>query len=270
LHRKQLLASGTIQKCELRLCRKDGTTFWAQLESSLVQDEEGSGISRITLTDISKRKQAEAEAEVAFRESQELLDELQHRAKNSFGLISNMISLTSNAVMSPESRALLSLLDARVRAISELYSLLYVSGSLTEVRLDEYCGRIAASLISTKDAVTLKMEMQAITVPVREAAPFGLILTELLTNAIKHAFPDGRRGIIVFTLRANVGGILFEVRDDGVGLPEGFPGSHSSGMGLGIVKALARQINGSFRMEGGANGTRSILELTRPARMDRK
>jgi two-component sensor histidine kinase len=145
--------------------------------------------------------------------------------------------------------------------VSELYSLLYASGSFTEVRLDEYCARIAASLVGLAGNVTLNTEIESITMAVKEAAPVGLILTELMTNAGKYAFPGGRKGTITVALKKSAAGARLEVRDDGIGLPAGFDFSASAGMGLNLVRALADQINGRFRMENGAAGARSIIEF---------
>ena len=234
-------------------------------------DQNGVSLLEIIANQLSsyiERKQAESQREAAlealqtaFQENRNLLGELQHRAKNSFAMIFGMISLATSAGVSPETKAALDNLGLRVRSVSELYSLLYSAGSFTEVRLDEYCARIAAPLVGLLGNITLNTEMESITVPVKEAAPLGLILTELMTNAGKYAFPGGRQGTITVALKKTVAGARLEVSDDGIGLPAGFDFSGSAGMGLNLVRALSGQINGSFRMEGGATGTRCIVEF---------
>ncbi len=234
-------------------------------------DQNGVSLLEIIANQLSayiERKQAESQREAAlaalqtaFQENRNLLGELQHRAKNSFAMIFGMISLALNDGVSAETKNALEDLASRVRSVSELYSLLYSSGTFTEVRLDEYCARIAAPLVGILGNITLKTEMESITVPVKEAAPIGLILTELLTNAGKYAFPGGRRGTITIALKKSAAGACLEVRDDGSGLPAGFDFSGSAGMGLNLVRSLAGQINGSFRMENGAAGTRCIVEF---------
>ena len=209
----------------------------------------------------SEREAALEALQIAFQENRNLLRELQHRAKNSFAMISGMISLALNDGVSTETKTALEDLASRVRSVSELYSLLYSSSSFTEVRLDEYCARIAAPLIGLSGNITLKTEMENITVPVKEAAPLGLILTELMTNAGKYAFPGGRQGTITVALKKTVAGACLEVRDDGIGLPADFDFSGRAGMGLNLVRALTGQINGSFRMENNAVGTRCIVEF---------
>jgi len=173
-----------------------------------------------------------------------------------------MISLTLQSGVSAETKAALEGLGSRVRSISELYSLLYAAGSFTQVRLDEYCARIAAPLVAMNDAIVLETHLKRITVPVKEAAPLGLILTELITNACKYAFPGGRRGIIAVELDKEESRARLEVRDDGIGLPAGFDASRSTGMGLNLVRSLAAQIAGKFSMESSAAGTRCIVDFT--------
>jgi len=234
-------------------------------------DQNGVSLLEIIANQLSsyiERKQAESQREAAlealqtaFKENRNLLGELQHRAKNSFAMIFGMISLATSAGVSPETKAALDNLGLRVRSVSELYSLLYSAGSFNLVRLDEYCARIAAPLVGLLGNITLNTEMESITVPVKEAAPLGLILTELMTNAGKYAFPNGRHGTITVALKKTAAGNRLEVRDDGIGLPAGFDFSESAGMGLNLVRSLSGQINGSFRIEGGAAGTRCIVEF---------
>ncbi len=162
-------------------------------------------------------------------------------------MIAGMVSLAANSSPAPEIKVALEGLGSRIRSISELYSLLYSAGSFTEIRLDEYCARIAAPLVALTNHITLAMDLENIIVPVKDAAPLGLILTELITNAGKYAFSDGRRGTITVALKKEAAAARLEVRDDGVGLPAGFDLSRSEGMGLNLVRSLAAQINGSFQ-----------------------
>jgi PAS domain S-box-containing protein len=211
--------------------------------------------------DITERKRSERELENLSSRNSTLLKELQHRVKNSFGLITSMISLTTSKENPPGVKALLEELEARVRAVAGLYDLLYSSDSFAAVRLDEYCSAIASSTLAVSDRVTLSMSAEAITFQTAMAAPIGLILTELLTNALKYAFPSDRKGTITINLRSEASRIVLEVRDDGIGLAPGFSPSVEAGMGLKLVSGLSEQIGGRFSIEGDASGTRCTLEL---------
>jgi two-component sensor histidine kinase/integral membrane sensor domain MASE1 len=213
------------------------------------------------LQDVTSLKTSETALEKSVEENERLLHELQHRVKNSFAMISSLIFVSSKGADSPEVSNALEELDARVRAVAELYSLLYSRGSFSELRLDEYCLQVAPSLLGLSGKIALEAEMEALVVDAGTAAPLGLILTELLTNAVKHGFPDGRAGRIAIRLRATPAGTLLEVRDDGVGLPPGFDPSGNTGMGMGLVTGLARQIDGAFSMTSDEGGTTCSLEF---------
>jgi PAS domain S-box-containing protein len=213
--------------------------------------------------EISVQKKEEEALQAVNDEKEGLLSELQHRVKNSFGMISSMISLASGRDESPGTREVLAQLDARVRSVSELYSLLYSSGSFTALRLDEYCSRVAGTIVAMTVNIALKLVLEEIVIPVKEAAPVGLILTELVTNAVKYAFPSGMQGTITVTLRKTGTGARLEVVDDGIGLPAGFePSGDAVGMGFNLVLALAGQIKGDFSFGNGATGgTRCVVDF---------
>lgn len=223
--------------------------------------EELAGATGRLRVEIAERKRAKAALESALEDNRNLLVELQHRVKNSFVMISGMIGMALGATTSSDGKAAIGDLDSRVKSVAAFYALLNSSGSFTEVRLDDYCSRIVAPLISLTGNITLETGMEGVAVPVEMAAPIGLILTELVTNAIKYAFPDGQRGTVEVRLGKTDSGAILEIRDDGVGLPEGFELSESKGMGLHLVQGLVRQIDGAFRMEASPAGTHCVLEF---------
>ncbi len=198
------------------------------------------------------RKATELALESALKENQGLLSELQHRAKNSFNMIFSMIDLAMFSEDSPGLKAPLVDLGNRVRSISELYDLLYASGSLIEVPLDQYCARIAAPLIGLSN-IALNHELDSITIPAKLAAPIGLIVVELITNATKYA--------VSLKLKRTPAGGRLEVRDDGIGLSAGFSLAAQAGKGLSLVQGLTGQIGGNFLIEGSHDGTRCVLEF---------
>ena len=243
--------------------KKNGTVFPVEIVGG-PYEWKGQKVMFALAHDISVRNRAEEALLKSNAENRNLLGELQHRVKNSFNMITSLINLTSSEEGSPEIQAILANLDSRVRSISELYSLLYSSGSFSEVRLDDYCARVARPLVGLTGGITLQFESTPIIVPAKIAAPFGLIVTELITNAIKYAFPDERKGVIAVTLRTTGSGAVLSVEDDGIGLPAGFDPAGASGMGLSMVEALSSQINGSFKLEGGPAGTRASVEFSIP------
>jgi PAS domain S-box-containing protein len=262
LQRKRLIESGGPVAFELRLAKPDGTSFWARLEGVMAEEAGGKTVTRFTLGDISDRRSNEEALRKAFIENRNLLKELQHRAKNSFNMIYSMISLAARNDVTPEVRTVLEDLGSRVWSISELYSLLYSTGTFDRVRLDDYFSRIAAPLIGLSGDIRLVLEMESIEASAKEIAPVGLMLTELLTNSLKHAFPDRRQGSIRISLRKTAEGASLEVRDDGVGMPSEAVGSGAESTGLNLVRALADQVGGNFSMVTGAGGTRCSVTFS--------
>ena len=218
-------------------------------------------VIQCNIREIGARKKTEALLASGALEKQELLRELQHRVKNSFNLISIMINMAADKSESPPDKAAMEQLEGRVRSVSELYALLYASGSVLAISLDEYCASVAKASIGPTEAITLATRMDEVTVSAKEAAPIGLILTEIITNAIKYAFADSGKGRIELSLRKNARGALLQLSDDGHGLPEGFDPARSAGLGLKLVAGLAEQIKGEFTIEGRGRGTRCALQF---------
>jgi len=244
--------------CECRMRHKGGQWVWVHDRGCVItRSSDGRPLMMLgTHIDITSRKNTEQELLHTFKVNRDLLAELQHRAKNSFTMISSMIHLTSGSRDSPELKNALHELDVRVRSVSELYSLLYSTGSFGQVNLGEYLERLAAPLVGLSENISLETDLEDMTVTAKTAAPIGLIITELITNAIKYAFPGGRHGTISIGLHSTPGGAVFDVTDDGIGLPEGFDISVGSGMGYALVRGLTDQIAGSFSVGGDAGGTR--------------
>ncbi len=212
--------------------------------------------------DIEARKATEERLQKALEDNENLLDELQHRAKNSLAMISGLIAVVSSSHENGETRNVLDELDRRVRSITELYSLLHASGMYTEVRLDDYCGRIADGLRGMALSVAIEVVAEEVTVPIAVAAPIGLIVTELVTNALKYAFPEGASGSIRIAIAREGAKLRIVVADNGSGLGEGArKGDKDGGTGLDLLEGLAEQIGGTLVIENAMPGTRCTLTL---------
>ncbi len=238
---------------------RDGSIINTEVTTTYLLNEQGHveivGISR----DITARKRVEYALEKAFQEKQALLRELQHRVKNSFALIISMISMMESSNQSKETISTLADIRLRIGAMGALYDILYKSTQVIEVRLNEYIDMIVRSLAVSPN-IRFMGESEPITVSAKNAAPLGLIVNELITNCIKHAFPGDMVGTVTITLKKTATNIILSVEDDGVGLPEGLDLTKSQSMGMLMVAGLSDQLNGQFRVERG-NGTRCILEL---------
>jgi len=207
-----------------------------------------------------ERREAGRQLHEALQQNRELLRELQHRAKNSFAMISGMIDLAREGSESEDAHKALGEIDSKVRALSEMYSLLYSSGATAEVRLDEYLQRIVEALPPSAANVRMICECDRLVLSIESAVNICLIAAEWITNAHKHAFPDRRDGVIALTLRLQSGGARLEVADNGVGFPEDFALTKSGSLGMQLARNLAARSGGKLRIDR-EEWTRCILEF---------
>jgi PAS domain S-box-containing protein len=247
---------------ELAAIRKDGAEIPVDLSLSSMQLK-GRWCAVGIIRDIIDRKKAEEELAKSLEEKGSLLRELQHRVKNSLTMIVGLVDLESHRVDDPATQQVLEQLRDRVMSLSKLYDLLYRSEDVREVRLDQYldqiCRSISESYIDDSDRIALTAKLSEVRVKVKSAIPLGIAVNEILTNALKYAFPDGRRGEITVNLHDEVDTLVIEVSDNGTGMPLDDT-KESKGMGSQLIKMMIHQLRGSISIEGG-NGTRYRIEI---------
>jgi PAS domain S-box-containing protein len=216
--------------------------------------------------DIDARKRMESALRASLREKEVLLQEVHHRVKNNLQVISSLINMQLRRLKDASTRETLSQCRHRVQAIALIHEQLYRSKSLASVPLPDYISSLARDIVQAAGVpatnVALGVAIADIALPVDQAIPCGLVLNELMTNALKHAFPDGRQG----SLRINVerlgdSHLRLTVADDGVGLPAAFDIGSCQSMGLYLVNTLAAQLNA--RLEADSRGGTSF-QLTFP------
>jgi two-component sensor histidine kinase len=201
----------------------------------------------------------------SLREKDLLLQEIHHRVKNNLAVISSLFFLEAARTEDPSTLALLTESQDRVRSMSLVHERLYRSGELHAVDFagyaSELCDELARGYQRADRGIAVRKQLSPLPLNVDTAVPTGLILNELITNALKHAFPDGRAGVVelrVARLAPDRG--LVEVVDDGVGVPDGLAPAAAS-LGLRLITSLVRQIDGRFSLEAGAPGTRARVEI---------
>jgi len=170
-------------------------------------------------------------------------------------MIAGMISLAETNYGEGGESGILHDVSIRIRAISELYDLLYTTDSITDVRLDDYLTRIVAPVVRVSDNIELSESYDTVVMPVKSAISLGIIVTEILTNAVKYAFPGNRKGSLSFSLRKTDTGAMIEISDDGAGLPDNFDISTAHSLGFKLVLMIIKQIKGDYSLDG-KNGTR--------------
>jgi two-component sensor histidine kinase len=264
LHRKQLSETGAPQACELRMKRKDGTAFWAQLVVTAAREAKGEAAFRAVLTDVTARKQAEAALQESLQEKEVLLKEIHHRVKNNLQIISSLLRLHFNRLDNPAAKAALQDMQDRVRSIALLHDHLCHSKNLAAVDLAGYlaslCQQLFRALVASPGNIQLQLDLAHVRLGIDQAIPFGLVVNELVSNALKHGFPQGRTGHVRVELQPVEGGPEWRLRvaDNGVGLPPDFDLNLLTSLGLQLVSGLTSQIDG--RLEIGT-GPGTVFEM---------
>ncbi len=258
--------------------RKDGSRVPVLLTVTNLRDESGTitgylGVAvNLTQQKAHERELLELNRLLADRSTQMevLLQEIHHRVKNNLQVIASLVSLQARRVGDASTREALSECKTRILAIALIHEQLYQSDDYSRIPFSEYAEQLARNVFAASgtepDLVNLVLDIEKLALPVEKAIPCGLILNELITNALKHAFPGNRRGTVEVSLRS-VGSaeLTLSVADDGVGLGEGFSLQRSRSLGMQLISDLSRQIDA--RITIASNGGAKI-SVTMPYRRE--
>jgi PAS domain S-box-containing protein len=256
----------------VRLC-KDGRRIEVSLTTSPIRDAKGHVISiAVIARDISEAKRAERALKASLEEKEVLLREIHHRVKNNLQVISSLLSLQARAISDEKARQELAESRGRVRSIALLHERLYQSKDLARIDMGTYARELLASLLQTyalQGAVAIEVHSDGVFLGIDVAVPVGLVLNELVTNSLKHAFPPGvpsaiARPWIRVEFHREAGEVALLVHDNGVGLPMGAAeAAKPKSFGLELVRMLARQLDATFVIETNG-GTRATFRLKTP------
>lgn len=257
----EVKAGNVITDHETIRRRKDGSLFDVSSTISPIKDASGNvvafaGISR----DITQRKRAEAEIRHSLKEKETLLREIHHRVKNNMQIISSLLRLQSKYVKNKEDVEIFKESHNRISSMSLIHEKLYQSRDFTNIDFNIYVRDLVKGLFHSygidESRINLKISVDNVPIGIDSAIPCGLIINELVTNSLKYAFPDGRKGEINIRLGV-VGENEFELKisDNGIGIPEGIDFEKTDTLGLHLVKILSEnQLHGEISLAR-KNGT---------------
>jgi PAS domain S-box-containing protein len=241
----------------VELVRKDRSRFPAELTASQ-WELNGETYCTCILRDVSERYQIEARLRTSLAEKEVMLKEIHHRVKNNLQVISSLFSLQSSSLTDETANALLTESRMRVRSMALIHEKLYQSSDLSRIDFAEYIHGLVRYLIPAYEPanqVTFHIQAEEVRLSLNCAVPCGLIVNELVSNALKHAFPDGRPGTVKVSASGDGDQIRLIVADDGVGLPAGQDVLEGDTLGLQLVQSLVGQLEGSLTLSG-EQGTR--------------
>ena len=225
-----------------------------------------------TVIDVTERKRAQERLQVSeaslrdsLREKEALLKEVHHRVKNNLQVINSLMRLEAGRSTDPAVKAVLGIMQNRILSMAVLHETLYRSSNLARIDLGGYLTQLAHQVVRTMTIthVALELDMAPVLVDIEQAVPCGLLANELLSNALKHGFPERRTGVIRMSLQPDPAGrgVVLDISDNGVGLPGDWEEKRQSSLGLQLVTDLTRQLLGTMTIQA-TPGARFTLRFT--------
>jgi PAS domain S-box-containing protein len=240
--------------------KKDGTPVDLEIYSSNMLYQ-GRPATYGTVIDITGRKQLENQIRDSLREKEVLLKEIHHRVKNNMQVISSLLSVQSQNITDETVRGLFKESQNRIRSIALVHELLYRSEKLDQIEYGAYLKKMFVPLFESycvdQRKVAMEIEARDTMITIEKAVPCSLIVNELITNSLKHAFPGGRKGEIRigFRLDAESGMYVLDYQDDGIGLPGELDVTSCTTLGLRLVHGLTKQLQGTIGVGNQGGGT---------------
>ncbi|WP_318011332.1 sensor histidine kinase [Mesorhizobium sp. ES1-4] len=277
------IANETDLSVDILNYRKDGSTFWNALYISPVSNDKGElQFFFASQLDVSDRKRSEhritadkdrfekavkertAELEAALEAQTTLLHEVDHRVKNNLQMISSLILMQSRTVSDENLKRSLGTMLERIEALSTVHRRLYQSKDVSRFDVSDFARDLISDLLtaSGRSEINPTLDLEPIVIPAEKATPVALMVNELVTNALKHAFkerPDGTRsGSIGIKMSQPDGHLNIEVSDDGVGMADA---TGDASFGMRLIKSLARQLRAEIEWRDAGPGTRVVISM---------
>ena len=251
---------------EKRFIHKLGHPVWIEMSSSLVRDSQGQIRYYISLfQDIMSRKQAEKQVKASLKEKEVLLREIHHRVKNNMQVIISLLKLQSSKVKDKQYADMLKESQNRIKSMSLIHEKFYQSKDFADIDFGEYVKSLVNVLIASHGVDTNKIrfnvDVKDVVFDLENAIPCGLIVHELVSNSLKHAFPDDREGEVKITLYpANEEELELTFSDDGIGIPEDLDFDNMETLGLDLTKDIVEhQLDGKIELDRTKGTTFHVL-----------
>lgn len=248
-------------RIEKRLIHKDGHILWVELTACFVRNDLsrlGYGVAMVQ--EIGDRRQADAQIRTSLQEKEVLLKEIHHRVKNNLQVISSLLRMQARRLDDRTTAMLLLESQNRVQSMAIIHEQLYQSANFSQIDLDDYIRTLVANLFQTYGVnpkhIVPAIATHGLSLNLNTAIPCGLIINELVSNALKYAFPEGRSGNITICVEiqppadgttSRLGKLT--VSDNGVGIPPDLDWQHTNSLGMVIVRSLVAQLQGDLELQ---------------------
>ena len=252
---KDLITRGKYHTFTYRMIAMDGRVVWIRDIVNVESDESGKPVRhRGILLDVTELKEAEEETAHSLEEKEVLLRELHHRVKNNLAVITSLLSLQSSHMGSKSAEEILQESRNRIMSMALVHEQLYQTKDFSNIRILNYLESLLMNIVSSygpgKGMVVIERDIADISISIDVLIPLGLIVNELVTNSLKHAFGPGQKGLIkVSFTNPGANDYVITVSDDGKGMPENLDVEKSDTLGLKLVNILVAQLEGTLEFE---------------------
>lgn len=248
---------------EFILNRKDGNQVTVEISTFPVKIK-GKTVVLGNARDITERKQAEEKIKASLKEKDVMLREIHHRVKNNMQIISSLLRLQSRNVKDETALDMFKVSQNRIRSMAFIHETLYQSEDLALIDFSDYIKRLITHLFSVYGTETkvpnLRLNVKDVYLDINRAIPCGLIINELVSNSLKHAFPDSRKGEITVEMRSDKKEkYTLIVKDTGIGMPKELDIQKTETLGMQLVNDLTEQIDGTIELNRIGGTTFSIM-----------
>jgi len=244
---KNALETDTLESFEYHIPDKSGLKYY-EARIKKLNDFEVLCIVR----DITEKRQAQDKIKKSLKEKDVLLKEIHHRVKNNLQIVSSLLSLQSRYIKEPGSVEIFKESQTRIKSMALIHEKLYQTGDLTRIDLAEYVNELVSDLFRSYSVNTYlikyKIKSNSILLDINTAIPCGLIINELVTNSIKHAFPDNVQGELYIEIKCERDYFIIKVQDNGIGFPKELDLNNIKTLGLQLVTNLTNQLEGEIEL----------------------
>ncbi len=262
--RERLAGKDVPSRYDFKAVRKDGDTLWLEMVVGRTEFQ-GKPAVQGAVIDITDRQHADEQIKASLREKEVMLREIHHRVKNNMQIILSLLRIQSRTIKDRGTQEMFKQSQNRIRSMALIHEALYKSKDLAMIDIADYISRMTTHLLSIYRGdlgeIEIKQEAEGVFLDINRAIPCGLIISELVSNCLKHAFPGKAEGQVTIRMATDKKGInRLAVKDNGTGLPERLDYRKAETLGLQLVIDLVQQINGSIELKK-THGTEFIVKF---------
>jgi PAS domain S-box-containing protein len=255
-----------ISHVETYLKSKDGRIVPVLLSDSIIQNNDHETVGIVCIgNDIEEIKEAQFKIKASLEEKEVLLREIHHRVKNNLQIISSMLNIQSNYIKDEEDLELLRESQSRIKSMAIIHEGLYKSNDFTHINFKDYIHSLMHYIsvhYNLSPNIQIFVDVKNIMLNIETAVPCGLIINELVTNSIKHAFPPGNDGKIKVSLSSKMGIFSLRVSDNGIGFPTNIDFKNTKTLGFKLINVLTNQLDGNIELDTSI-GTEFVINFKR-------